>query len=64
MRWWIRQRRRHRAAIVGRLSLGTPFGDEAISFRRRASSAASANSQSRHAFIFGSVDVACGQTIQ
>lgn len=43
------------------------FGDvgplESV-LRRRTSSAASANSQSRNVEIFGSVDVALGQTIQ
>ncbi len=33
-------------------------------FRRRASSAASANSQSRNVVIFGTLEVAFGQTVQ
>ena len=37
---------------------------ETMPLRRLRSSAASAKSHSRHALIFGSIAVACGQTIQ
>src|ERR1700680_1130997 len=54
--------RRHGRAIDGIQPFTIIY--EATVFRRRASSVASANSQSRNLAIFGTLEIASGQTIQ
>src|SRR5262249_32340024 len=61
-----KNRKRCRVLFSGALPnhlQGKCFGETAP-LRRPESSAASAKSHSRHALIFGSIDVACGETIQ